>query len=204
MFSRFSRFVPSAVAAFLVSAGVGAVACDAAHMRAVYPETAVPVDPRLATVVFVRPRLAPAVVNFTVVDVANDGAARFLGESPPTSHFAVAVAPGEHTFVAWGGGHEDAVRATLAPGRVYFVAVRSALFRPLMLRAVRRSGDDAEDAARWVADTTALAPDREAGQRDLVKDPRNLEQHLADAMGSLHGLDGDELAERTLGPDDAQ
>jgi len=201
-----SLFVRSAlpVAALAALFAVDALGCDAEHMRPVSPETAVPVDPRQATVVFVRPKLAPAAVNFTIVDVGKDGAARFLGESPPTSHFAVPVAPGEHTFVAWGGDHEDAVRANLAPGHVYFVAVLSELFHPLMLRAVRAQGEESEDAAKWVEDTTALAPDRDAGQRDLVKDPRKLEEHLEDALAVWKGLDRDEVAERTLRPDDAQ
>jgi hypothetical protein len=200
--SRFGLVARSAipVAALAALLAVDSLGCDAEHMRPVSADTAVPVDARSATVVFVRPKVAPAAVNFTWVDVASDGT-RFLGESPPTSHFAVPLPPGEHTFVAWGGDHEDSVRATLAPGRVYVVALLSELFHPLELRAVRR---DDEDAARWIEDTTALAPDREDGQRDLVKDPRKLDEHLEDARAAWRGLDHDEIAERTLGPDDTQ
>jgi hypothetical protein len=191
---------------FVVTAvlGASAIACAPEHMHAVAPDTAVPVDPHLATVVFVRPRFTAAALNFTIVDVTRDGAARFVGESAPTSHFAVNLPAGEHTFLAWAGHHEDAVHADLAAGRVYFVAILSEPFRPLELRAVRRGDGETSDAPRWIEETTALAPDREAGQRELVRDPHELEERIDDAVAEWKGLERDEVAARTLGPEDSQ
>jgi hypothetical protein len=167
--------------------------------------------PDQALVVFVRPSSFALLAKYEVVDVpqpaVKDAAghvAFFLGESIANSHFAVAVPPGDHVFVAYHGSdpiaRNDAMRATLAPGRTYFVEISPHMGGVDILAITPRSDSWAKVTA-WLQDTKQLVPDRAAGQAQIDEDD-DLPAEVTAAFKHLADDDAEELAERTITPGD--
>jgi hypothetical protein len=181
------------------------IGCSPAHMREVRPATRLAATPDAATVLFIRPHAFPGAAHYTLLDTKRGPSGcevRFLGESAPNSHFAVAIAPGEHVFLGVGNGRTDAVRANLAPGRVYFVEVASGVLQGIHLVALTPASPHWHDVDAWVHETTQLAPDRLAGQADLMRNAEPLDEAIASALARLEGYDARDLETRTLRPED--
>ena len=70
-----------------------------------------------------------------------DEAGHFFGDSTGGSRFSALVNPGLHYFIAWGPVSTESLRATLVPGRTYWVLVTS---RPSLYAVTRSSGSDEE------------------------------------------------------------
>jgi hypothetical protein len=110
-----NRALLSAVAVGWFAAGCGA----SPYMRPVQGPEPRDVPPNLARVTFVRPSNFQLANVFTIIDERGD----FLGDSTGNGRFSVLFEPGEHYFIAWTESTET-VKATLAPGRTYYVEVR--------------------------------------------------------------------------------
>lgn len=157
----------------------------------------------MATVVFIRPSARPSDLRTTILD----GGA-FLGDSLPGSHFVTLVSPGQHVFIAWAES-TDAVRATLEKGKVYFVEVASkraagALAERVQLLALTPRSAHWALVDKWLLKTKELVANVEAGQRELAAHPEDVKERLRRANDAITGYNEDELAERTLTPDDGR
>lgn len=180
-------------------------------MREVATPTTAKAPPDQALVVFVRPGSFALLAKYEVVDVpqpaVKDAAghvAFFLGESVANSHFAVVLPPGQHVFVCYHGSdpiaRNDAMRASLAPGRTYFVEISPNLSGVDIL-AVTPRAESWSQITTWLKDTKELAPDRAAGQKEIDEDD-DLPAEVTAAFKHLSDDDADELAERTITPGD--
>ena len=196
-----------------IALGLAATACTPSSDLMHEPATprAAKAPPGQALVVFVRPGIFALLAKYRVVDVpqppVKDAAghvAFFLGESVASSHFAVAVPPGEHVFVCYHGSdpiaRNDAMRATLAPGRTYFVEISPNMGGVEILAITPRAGSWSK-ITTWLQDTKELVPDRPAGQKEIDEDD-DLPAEVTAAFKHLAADDADELAERTLTPGD--
>ena len=183
------------------------VGCATSHMREVHPSQAIAASAGIATILFIRPHRYPAAVQYTVLDTQagpSGREVRFLGESAPSSHFAAAVSPGEHLFLGSGGGNLDVLRARVSAGRMYLVEIDTGPFKGLELRAIPQGSALWKDAHVWIDETTQLVPDRLAGQADLMRNPEPVDETITDALERLRSYDADDLAERTLNPNDGR
>lgn len=191
----------------------GAAACTPSSdvMREAATPHAAKAPPGQAMVVFVRPGSFALLAKYEVVDVpqpaVKDSAGRvafFLGESVANSHFAVALPPGDHVFVVYHGSdpiaRNDAMRATLAPGRTYFVEI-SPNMGGVEILAITPRAESWAKITTWLQDTKELVPDRAAGQAQIDEDD-DLPAEVTAAFKHLAADDAEELAERTITPGD--
>lgn len=158
-----------------------------------------PVSDR-ATVVFVRPS---SFGNRMVVTIFDDKG-RFMGDALPSTWFVRRVEAGEHTFISW-AENTSALRASLLPGRVYFIEVDvklGALSPRTHLRAVTRDADTWDDREEWIADATELAVDERGGQAYLDGRAEEVEERIRRGRDALAQYSPAELAARTLSPKD--
>lgn len=152
--------------------------------------------PDRATVVFIRPGMLGFLVNFTILDHQGN----FLGESVAKSHFAIEVPPGQYFFLAK-AENTDALRATLAEGRIYFVNVSpkfGTAHARVTLAAIKPNRPEWNTIPRWIADTKRLVPVRQALQEPTP---------IAGSAGSWVTMTWSDLspleqASRTLEPGD--
>jgi hypothetical protein len=120
------------------------------------------------------------------------------------SHFAVAVPPGDHVFLTW-GENTAALRASLLPGRTYFVEVSAKMgwmkARAHLLAIAPRT-KSWQQVQEWLAETDAYEPDLAAGQAKFDAEHDDTQDHIHAAYESLRDYDQGELDDRTLRPDD--
>jgi hypothetical protein len=152
-----------------------------------------------ASVVFVRPSGLGFAVNYTIVD--HHG--QWVGDSVAESQFAVTLPPGEYLFVAW-AGNTAALKATLAPGRVYYVEVIPVMgaFVPMMkLEALTPRHSDWPNVPKWLKETKTLEP-LPAGAASIQAKQADVLEHVASARENWQGYSAEEKQERTLRPED--
>ncbi len=158
-----------------------------------------PVSDR-ATVVFVRPSSFGSRMVVTILDDKG----RFMGDALASTWFVRRVEAGEHTFISW-AENTSALRATLLPGRVYFVEVDvklGALSPRTHLRAVTRDAATWSDRDEWISDATELAVDARGGQAHLDSRSDEVEERIRRGRDALAHYTPAELAVRTLSPHD--
>lgn len=161
-----------------------------------------PIAPRAdrATVVFVRPSAFGAAIHPTIFDERG----QFLGEAEASSHFMVQVPPGEHLFVVW-AENTGPIRATLEPGRVYFIEVS---MKPgwwharAHLLAITPRTETWPKLREWLADSRPTVANMAAGQAYLDGRREEVAERLRLADEALREMDQEEVAERTLLPND--
>jgi hypothetical protein len=158
----------------------------------------------MATVVFIRPSAQASEIRTTILDERGT----FLGDSLPESHFAALVTPGQHIFIAW-AENTDALKATLEAGKVYFVEVASRMgaeapsARMHLLALSPRAANWAK-VDKWLLETKELIANQEAGQRDLASHQDDVKERIRRANDALASYNEDELAARTLRPEDGR
>jgi hypothetical protein len=156
--------------------------------------------PNAAVVVFLRPHSLAKGLLFSVID----GQGRFLGDAQAGGRFAVTLPPGEHLFVTW-KENDGPMRATLAPGRVYYVLVnpRWGVWKARVdLLAIAPRTEYWKDLKEWMSETEAFEADPAKGQASLAADGENLPEHIQGAQKAMAELDKQEVMDRTLFPDD--
>jgi len=181
---------------------VSVAACTATSDYMVQPRVPVALvaPPNAALVVFLRPSGYGRSVATTILD--DDG--RFLGDSIGETQFAVALPPGKHVFLSW-AENTAPLRAELLPGRVYYVEVSPRMgfwSTRVQLLALTPRSEHWEHVAEWLHDTTQLIPDGSAGQAYLNGRAEDVAERIRRAHERLTELDEEELAERTLLPQD--
>lgn len=155
-----------------------------------------------ATVVFLRPSGMATAIRTSILD--NRGT--FLGDTLSSSYFAVNLPPGEHVFLAW-AENTAALRATLAPGKTYYVKVSprmGALSARMQLLAIKPGSEDWAKVKEWMAGKKHLEPDAAKGQAFLDGRKEDVAKRVARANEILKEYDAKELAERTLVEADGQ
>jgi len=187
-----------------MSLGLCCAACVAPKSAFMVPvaslDTAAPRD--AALVVFVRESSSCDERGpFRVVDEG----LKFLGDSPPASKFAVRVPAGHHAFFVWQpSGDLDpvqypfanqvgALEGDFAAGRTYVVAVSIANARFAVRKTCNKyewlalqMADPADTGvAHGIAETQALVPDADAGQRAVDSDQSEVARHVTMGMRAL-------------------
>jgi len=161
-----------------------------------------PIAPRgdAATVVFVRPSSFGAALHPTILDERGT----FLGDAEASSHFIVNVPPGEHMFIVW-AENTGPIRATLLPGRVYFVEVAikpGALQARAHLLAIAPDTEQWPKLRDWIADTRPIIADHQAGQAYLSERHDDVSERIRRAREAFGEMDEGERNDRTLRPND--
>lgn len=198
-----SRGVSAVLA--LAAAAVLFGGCAVTHMREVHPAQPIGATAGAASVLFVRPHAYPAGMHYVVLDTQAGPSGRevqFLGESWPSSHFVAHVPAGEHVFLASGNGRTEALHGHLAEGRLYVVEVDTGAFQGMRLVAVTQKSARWKDVRAWLDETTQLAPDRLAGQADLMRHGDAVDEVVEDGLDRWKRYEGDDAIERTLSADD--
>jgi hypothetical protein len=165
-------------------------------MRETETPAASTAPPDKAQVIFVRPSHFALLAGFTVID----GQGHFLGESLAMSHFSALLPPGEHVLIAYGTSdpiaRSDAMKATLAPGRTYFVAVEPTM-GGVDITGITPRTENWAHVTEWIRDTKPLVPDVAAGQAHLDEDKADTMDEVE--AGKKHlGEDPDEEALTTI------
>jgi hypothetical protein len=189
-----------AVAMGALGAGCGAATSE--YMRPVAGPEPMGAPPNKARVVFVRPSGMANKVIFTIIDQRG----YFLGDSTAGGRFSVFVDPGDHYFIVWTETTET-VKASLAPGRTYYVEVRPKMGMwkaRASLWAVNRKSGLMQNIPSYLADTTVTTPDFAAGQAYLNSLGNELPDAAKQGMQTYEGYSPDEKADVTLLPEDGQ
>lgn len=191
--------MPPRALAFVLAVAFVLAGCDATSpfMRPVVPTR--PVEPRAdaATVVFLRPSGYARTDKFPIFDEQG----RFVGESLPTSQFAILMPPGNHVFVAGGGENIGVLKVELGPSRTYYVEVapRLGFTRPRVhLLAIGRHAQSFEHLRQWLDEAKQYAPLSEQGQAEWSLRKGEVTQMLLDANESWTKLDAEARKDRTL------
>jgi hypothetical protein len=164
MLAVFGRVALLAVAAL----GASATGCVATSKYMFSPSLPIPAiaPPNAAIVVFIRPSTYKASVATTILE--DNGA--FLGDSIGGTQFFVTLPPGPHFFLSW-AENTAPLRATLLPGRVYYVEVspRFGWLSPrVQLLAVTPRSEKWSELGEWISESQQLVPDAAAGQAYLL------------------------------------
>src|SRR5207249_2349829 len=91
----------------------------------------------------------------------------------------------------------DAMRATLAPGRIYYVEIAPNVAGVSILAITPRQ-ESWNEVADWIASTRELVPDRPAGQAHLDEDAGDVKDEIDHALDHLRDDDDEDLRERTI------
>jgi hypothetical protein len=186
-----------------VAMGLLLPACGTAksdYMKPVAGPEPAGAPPNKARVVFVRPSSAAWGVIFTIIDERG----YFLGDSTGGSRFSVFLDPGEHYFIVWTETTET-VKATLAPGRTYYVEVRPKMGMwkaRASLWAVNRKSGLMQSIPSYLADTQVLTTDFAAGQAYLNSLGNELPNAAKQGIETYNGYSPEDKADVTLLPED--
>jgi hypothetical protein len=199
--AAFKRLSALLLALLSMGAALGCVA-SSNYMTEVAPAHPVVGVSDKATVVFLRPSAGARALTTTLLDEGG----KYLGDSLPESHFITWLSPGEHTFIAW-ADNTAALKATLEAGKVYFVEVvplEAALSTRIQLLALTPRSAHWSYVDEWLLKTRQYAADARAGQERLASRAEYVKEQLRRGHDALTGYDEDELAERTLKPEDGR
>ncbi len=156
--------------------------------------------PDRALVVFIRPSSYAGGQLFTIID--DQG--QFLGDALPSSYFVSPVLPGDHLFVGW-AENTCALRASLLPGRTYYVEVAARMgfwSSRLQLLAIKPSVESWAELPEWLADSQPLLVAQQSGQAYVNGRRDDVAERLQSARQIYGEYSAEELAARTLRPED--
>jgi len=182
----------------LLTSGCGAATSE--YMKPVAGPEPQGAPPNKARVVFVRPSGGAWKVIFTIIDERG----YFLGDSTAGGRFSVYLDPGEHYFIVWTETTET-VKATLAPGRTYYVEVRPKMGMwkaRASLWAVNRKSGLMQSIPSYLSDTTVTTPDFAAGQAYLNSLGNELPNAAKQGIETYNAYSPDDKADVTLMPED--
>lgn len=174
--------------------------CASKFMQPAAPGTRIAPRSDAATVVFVRPSSFGAAINPTIFDEQG----RFLGDAQANAHFVATVAPGEHMFIVW-AENTGPIRATLLPGRVYFIEVSmkpGAFQARAHLLAITPRSEQWTQVREWLSDTKPTIADTAAGDAYLAGRRDDVVERIRRANEAFANFDEEERAARTLHPND--
>jgi hypothetical protein len=189
------------VAVFLSSLTIGC-SVSSPYMHEQAPPQPIPASRDKATIVFLRPSSYGGRVKTTILDTRG----RFLGEDWGSTYFAVQVEPGEHVFLAW-AENTAALRARLAAGKTYYIEVApkmGALSARMHLLALTPRSASWSKVPEWMSGSVQVVPDEAAGQAYLQARATDVDERIRRAKEALSKYSSEELAERTLRPEDGQ
>jgi hypothetical protein len=198
MMAKTTLLLAAALAAF--TSGCGAATSE--YMRPVMTPEPAGAPPNKARVVFVRPSGMANKVIFTIIDERG----YFLGDSTAGARFSVFVDPGDHHFIVWTETTET-VKATLAPGRTYYVEVRPKMGMwkaRASLWAVNRKSGLQQSIPSYLADTTVTTPDFATGQAYLNSLGNELPNAAQQGIKTYNEYSADDKGDVTLLPEDGQ
>ncbi|MBW2522584.1 MAG: hypothetical protein JRI23_00345 [Deltaproteobacteria bacterium] len=193
------RFLALALTVVIALSSIGCVATSDYMYQ---PATPVVPEPRsdTALVVFVRPSAYAASIAMTILD----GNGRFLGDSLAESYFAVQVPPGNHLFIGW-AENTAAVQAHLAPGRTYYVEVAPRMgwwSARIQLLALTPGSENWGKLSEWLRESDFYVVDEARGQAYLRERSEDTRERIRRGNDILTEYDNEELAERTIRPED--
>jgi hypothetical protein len=174
--------------------------CSSKFMQPAAPGMRIAPRADVATVVFVRPSSFGAAIHPTIFDEQG----HFLGDAEPSAHFVAQVAPGEHMFVVW-AENTGPIRATLLPGRVYFIEVSmkpGAWQARCHLLAITPRTEQWTQVRDWLADTKPTVADLAAGNAYLAGRRDEVLERIRRANENFAEFDEEERYARTIHPED--
>jgi hypothetical protein len=190
---RLGTFVAVATLALTGCAG------SSDYMREARPAAPIAAPADRAVVVFVRPSGLAFGINFSIIDQTG----HWMGDAVSKSHFAVALPPGDYTFVAW-AENTDLVKASLDAGRIYYVEVSpalGALYAQVSLEALTPRSVDWKNLPGWLTDTKRLEP-LPTGTAYMESRHDDAMKRVASANENWSEMTPDDREKRTLHADD--
>jgi hypothetical protein len=168
------------------------------------PRTAPPLaSADMATVVFLRPwpgGLGDAAASVAVID--EEG--HWVGDAVTQSHFVASVTPGGHMFYAW-STETAALKATLAPGRVYYVEMYGKAgisYEPrVAMEALTPHHKDWQYLQDWLGGTTRYEP-MPSGNAYFEQRGDEVAAHVKDGEKTWENYNSAEKMQRTLHEED--
>lgn len=152
-----------------------------------------------ASVVFVRPSGLGFLVKMSILDQQ----ARWLGDAVAKAHFAVELPPGEYMFVGW-AENTAALKATLAPGKVYYVKVEPKMglgSARVDLEALTARHPEWAEVQGWLGTTKRLMP-LPTGVAYIEKRRRDADKRVRSARENWNEYTPADKDLRTLRPED--
>jgi hypothetical protein len=200
-----TRTTTRTIGFFTLAAMVLATGCSARlsqYMQAFdEPEVMVP-PPGLARVVFLRPSSG---AFQRIVTLVNEHG-HYLGDSSAGTRFSVFPPPGDHYFIAMTDGAET-LKATLAPGRTYYVELRPKLgvWTPQVpLLAISRRSGLRRLLPDFLTHTWAAIPDFQAGEAHLRELGSQAPATVRRGIRAHEGYSPELKAAATLVPEDGE
>jgi hypothetical protein len=180
---------------------LGTIGCTGSskYMREVVgaPPIAAPADK--AAVVFVRPSGMAFAMKFAILDQQG----KWLGDAVAKSQFGVLLPPGEYMFVAW-AENTAALKATVAPGKRYFVRVDPAMglgSARVSLEALTKRHPDWKEVDGWMRELQRLEPLPD-GAANIAERGEDAAKRVRSAQENWVSYSAAEKEERTLRAED--
>jgi hypothetical protein len=132
-----------------------------------------------------------------------DQQGKWIGEAVAKSQFAVELPAGEYMFVGW-AENTAALKATLAPGRVYYVKVEPSMgfaSARIDLEALTPRHPGWTQLSTWLRDTTRLEP-LPTGVTYMEGRTQDARERVKSAVENWEGYSPSDKAQRTLRADD--
>lgn len=151
-----------------------------------------------ALVWIARPSRVGSSMTFTLMDERG----RFLGEALPGTRFAVLMDPGEHMLIVWSEG-QQAMKATLAPGKTYYVHVtpKIGMWKAgAAIYPVKRNTERWNQKELWKR-LQVLAVDAAKGQAHFESMREEVDAAVKGGMEAFEGYSAEEKAAATMGPE---
>ncbi len=173
--------------------------CGTRYMVRAEPPQPLAAPAEQAAIVFLRPSAFGGGATFYVAD----GQGNLLGGMNGRQYFVHLVAPGQHTFVAW-GENADMIQANVQAGRIYFalVGVRMGVWSArLSLSALTTRRDEWPKLANWLQASTQMLLDP-ALVADRPLNASSVQRRIDAARGAWDGYDEAHRSLRVLEPGD--
>jgi hypothetical protein len=170
------------------------------YMHRAGPVMAIVPPPGAASIIFVRPFGSDSSLRMTILDTRGT----FLGDSLPSSQFAVGIPAGNHLLLAW-AENTPALHAFLAPDRVYYVEVNTSVglaWARAQLLAVKPDSSKWSDMDDWLYDRRKYVVDHTGGQAYLDSRPADVSYRIRRAWATWTDYSAEEREARTLRPGD--
>ncbi|MCG7962285.1 MAG: hypothetical protein N0E54_06265 [Candidatus Thiodiazotropha taylori] len=159
----------------------------------------------LASIVFMRNSLTSNIFNMEVFEIIN-GELKIIGALPNGSKFVHQTEPGRKVFMTY-GHRVDFMIADVLPGKTYYSIVRpiyaSGIFVPTPIRKVggkyNMSSPQFKD---WVDNTQLHTFNKAAAQKWFDEHKEKINKEYKNTWVRFEKKSSDDLANRTLNPQD--
>ncbi len=183
------------------------IGCGGTMMVKAPSQQVKPASSDKATIVFMRTSFVAGAIGVELFETTN-GDLKLIGGLAMGKKVAYQTTPGEKVFMAYGTA-ADFMKANVIAGKTYYVIVRpnwgTGGFAPTPIRG-DKSGEyniHTSDFKDWLADTELVEPGPEV-ETWLKENKQRMEEIYADYWQRFKTKTPEQIAERTLNPQDGQ